>query len=139
MPGALGKILGGSTGGQPGGSTGSQPGGSSGSQPGGGTDSSTGSPIYLTDPHGVASQEGAAAQSGLNTLGQNVQSTEQALDTANTQISNQAEATGTGWLQYLGNEIADSIPRTEAGVLALIMIGLALWMLGHHEGEGRAA
>jgi hypothetical protein len=61
-----------------------------------------------------------------------VQQTGQALDQTNTQISQEAEKTGTGWLQYFGNLVYDVLPRIVAGVGALILIGMGLWLIGRN-------
>jgi hypothetical protein len=58
-----------------------------------------------------------------------IQKTGQAADTTLTTNTQSAEKTGTGGLQYVGNLTYDVVPRIGAGLVAVLLIGVGLWMM----------
>ncbi len=97
----------------------------------GGSDTGEGAKVVITDISAAGGKgAGPQIQSGLNQAGQDVSKTGAALDqTLNTNTAS-AESTGTGWLQYVGNLAFNILPRVGVGVLAIVLIGLGLWMMG---------
>ena len=114
-----------------GGQSSSASGGQSSSASGGQSSSGGGGiPIQITNAATVGQQAGQETQQGLKQLGQNVTKTGQAADTTLTQATASVTKTGTGWLQYLGNLVYDVIPRGGVGIIAIILIGLGIWLFG---------
>jgi hypothetical protein len=107
-------------------------GGGGGGSSGGGSDSASGSPVYLTDPHGVASVAGESAKKGAEELGKNIQSTGQAADTQVQSSTTQLTQEGTALGNFVGNLTSGGggiLPRIGVGLLALILVAAGLWMM----------
>jgi hypothetical protein len=99
---------------------------------GGGSDSASGSPVYLTDPHGVASVAGESAKKGAEELGKNIQQTGQAADTQVQSSTSQITQEGTALGNFVGNLTSGGggiLPRIGVGLLALILVAAGLWMM----------
>jgi hypothetical protein len=99
---------------------------------GGGSDSASGSPVYLTDPHGVASVAGESAKKGAEELGKNIQQTGQAADTQVQSSTSQLTQEGTALGNFVGNLTSGGsgiLPRIGVGLLALILVAAGLWMM----------
>lgn len=148
LPGPL-AMLGGGSGGSPFDTSGMNPIGSLSSMGGGltpqtnsfaqsgsaGTDSSTGAPVYLTDPNAVASKAGVSVQEGAKKLGEDVTKSEQHASAGLTADTGSLTSTATGITQYAGNLLYDAIPRIVAGIGALVLLGLGIWMIGKDSPE----
>jgi len=102
-----------------------------------GQDSSSGAPVYLTDPNAVASKAGASVQKGAQELGKNITETGKAVDqTLNqdtSQITNEATSLGNFTGQLLQNSDTGLLPRIGVGLVAIVLIGLGIWMIGKNE------
>jgi hypothetical protein len=46
-----------------------------------------------------------------------------------------AGQTGTGWFDYIGRLVYDVVPRIIAGLGAVIIIGLGIWLIGSSRKE----
>jgi len=105
----------------------------------GGPDTGAGAPIVITDISAAGGKgAGPQIQAGLNQAGKAVQTTGQALDQTLTSNTQSAEQTGTGWFQYVGNLLFNLLPRFSVGVLAIVLIGLGIWLMGIEQRRSNA-
>jgi len=97
----------------------------------GGADSGAGAPIVITDISAAGGKgAGPQIQSGLNQAGQDVSKTGTQLDQTLNSDTGQITSSGTGWLQYASNILFDLFPRISVSVLAVVLIGAGIWLLG---------
>jgi len=85
-----------------------------------------GAPIYLTDPHGVASEAGKSVQEGTQKAGADVKS---GLGETAKSI-NDASAQAGGITQYFGNLFYNLLPRLGIITMGIILVGGAFVIMG---------
>jgi hypothetical protein len=150
MPGGIGSILGGIPGipdqakGAIGALAGAMGGGltpnvdsAAGGQQSSNFDQGGGAPVTITDIAAAGGAKGGAGpevQSGLQSAGKSVETAGGKLDTQIQTSEQAAAATGTG-VANLGAQLADNpdtgwLPRIGVGVVAIVLVGMGLWMLG---------
>jgi hypothetical protein len=91
-------------------------------------DTSVGSPTFITDPNAIASKAGTSVQTGLQTGATAIDNSTKGLTTDTTT----ATAAGTSWFNFLGNLFSGGtgiFARVGVGVLALVFVGVGLWMV----------
>ena len=93
-----------------------------------------GAPVYLTDPHGVASEAGKSVQEGAQKAGTDIKS---GLTTTATSI-NDASAQAGGITQYIGNALYNTLPRIGLILMGIILIGGAFVIMGFEQARKTA-